>query len=188
MSQDDRSTKDAKYQQIVVPDHALKPDTSGTSFLRTGTFPSLTDPTKQPPGFRESRELARLAGDHHLKTGGSWHHVDGNRVDTTTGRKVEVIAGSYVAHRGPGNSPGPNFSATWATNSYTQVGSLDLPVGSTPGSTPTPTAPSDPGPGFVETLNFGYSASFDRTFQDPNFPNDPTKQDPNSSMETNPAG
>ncbi len=163
MSHDDPGAKDAtkKYQQIVVPDHALKPDTSGTSFLRTGTFPSLTDTTKQPPGFRESLELAQLAGDHHLKTGGSWHHVDGNRIETTTGRKVEVIAGSYVAHRGPGNSPGPNFSATWATNSYTQIGSLDLPVGWNPGPpvTPNNTGVDDPPDNFVESLSFPFSTN-----------------------------
>ena len=169
MSHDDPSAKNAKkkYHQTVVPDHALKPDTSGTSFLRTGTFPSLTDATKQPPGFQKSLALARLAGDHHLKTGGSWHHVDGNRVETTTGRKVEVIAGSYVAHRGPGNSPGPNFSATWATNSYTQIGSLDVPVGWTPGSAagtasqppqPPGTPQPDPDDNFVERLSYGYDA------------------------------
>jgi hypothetical protein len=157
MSDDDPSTK--KYHQIVVPDHGLKPDTSGTSFLRTGTFPSLTDATKQPPGFRESLALARLAGDHHLKTGGSWHHVDGNRVETTTGRKVEVIVGSYVAHRGPGNSPGPNFSATWATNSYTQIGSRDIPIGWDPEASPLQapdTVKADPVAGWVETLSYGY--------------------------------
>jgi|SRR6185437_10207880 len=157
---DDDATK--KYHQIVVPDHSLKPGAGGTSFLRTGTFPSLTDKTKQPPGFKKSVGLARLAGDHHLKTGGSWHHVDGNRVETTTGRKVEVIAGSYVAHRGPGNSPGPNFSATWATTSYTQVGSLDLPVGYSPDTSPA-TAPNatnvDPVAGFVETMSYNYDGS-----------------------------
>jgi hypothetical protein len=154
-----------KYHQIVVPDHAVKPETSGSSFLRTGTFPSLTDPTKQPPGFRESLALARQAGDHHLKTGGSWHHVDGNRIETTTGRKVEVIAGSYVAHRGPGNSPGPNFSATWATNSYTQVGSFDTPIGWTPSSFPAGdsqppgTSPEEPPENFVETLSYDYDGA-----------------------------
>jgi hypothetical protein len=160
MGDDDTSTK--KYHQIVVPDHALKPDTSGTSFLRMGTFPSLTDSTQQPPGFRKSHKLAELAGEHHLKTGGSWHHVDGNRVETTTGRKVEVIAGSYVAHRGPGNSPGVNFSATWASNSYTQVGSRDVPIGWDPNNSPA-TAPSPtpvyPPDNFVETLSFTYDGS-----------------------------
>jgi len=174
MSHDDRSTRDAtkKYQQIVVPDHALKPDTSGTSFLRTGTFPSLTDATKQPPGFRKSLELARLAGDHHLKTGGSWHHVDGNRIETTTGRKVEVIAGSYIAHRGPGNSPGPNFSATWATNSYTQVGSQDLPVGGLQSTTP-----AAPSPDYASSLTFPFSAS-SIIFNPPSNPNNPQAMPP----------
>jgi hypothetical protein len=160
MSDDDTSTK--KYHQIVVPDHSLKPGTGGTSFLRTGTFPSLTDATKQPPGFQKSLALAEMAGDHHLKTGGSWHHVDGNRVETTTGRKVEVIAGSYVAHRGPGNSPGANFSSTWATNSYTQIGSKDLPIGWNPNVNPA-VAPNttnvDPDHGFADTLSFGYDGS-----------------------------
>jgi len=174
MSHDDRSTRDAtkKYQQIVVPDHALKPDTSGTSFLRTGTFPSLTDATKQPPGFRKSLELARLAGDHHLKTGGSWHHVDGNRIETTTGRKVEVIAGSYIAHRGPGNSPGPNFSATWATTSYTQVGSQDLPVGGLQSTTP-----AAPSPDYASSLTFPFSAS-SIIFNPPSNPNNPQAMPP----------
>jgi hypothetical protein len=166
MSKDDPSKAEVtpKYQQVVVPDHPLKPNTSGTSFLRTGTFPSLTDTTKQPPGFRESLALARQAGDNHLKTGGSWHHVDGNRIETTTGRKVEIIKGAYVAHRGPGNSPGPNFSSTWATNSYTQVGSKDVPIGWDPNSFPAPatapTAPTvDPPANFVETLSFAYDGT-----------------------------
>ncbi len=159
MSHDDSSKKTEatpKYQQIVVPDHAVKPDTSGTSFLRTGTFPSLTDATKQPPGFRESLALARLAGEHHLKTGGSWHHVDGNRIETTTGRKVEVIAGSYIAHRGPGNSPGDNFSSTWAKTSYTQIGSSDLPIGPQPAPR-SPSPPGDPDSDFADKLSFPYS-------------------------------
>jgi hypothetical protein len=181
---DDDATK--KYHQIVVPDHSVKPSTSGTSFLRTGTFPSLTDKAKQPPGFRKSVGLARLAGDRHLKTGGSWHHVDGNRIETTTGRKVEVIAGSYVAHRGPGNSPGPNFAATWAMNSYTQIGSEDLPVGWEPtldsqgnvevdnqgqetGASAPSAATNDPS-GWASSLSRHYRESYD---PDPTTPGTP---------------
>ena len=192
MSHDDPPAKDAtkKYHQIVVPDHAVKPDTTGTSFLRTGTFPSLTDTTKQPPGFRESLALARLAGEHHLKTGGSWHHVDGNRIDTTTGRKVEVIQGSYIAHRGPGNSPGPNFSSTWATTSYTQIGSGDLPIGPQPAPSST-SPPNAPASNFADTLSFPFGDGSGFTFSPlPVPPGTPpgTPQPPTSDIDVIPTG
>ena len=57
------------YAQIVVPTYALENPltssedggtTSGSSFIRLGSFPSLTDATEQPDGFANSLKLAQL--------------------------------------------------------------------------------------------------------------------------------
>jgi hypothetical protein len=57
------------YAQIVVPSYALENPvapspkvTTGSSFIRLGSFPSLTDSSEQPSGFTNSLALAQLVG------------------------------------------------------------------------------------------------------------------------------
>jgi hypothetical protein len=80
MSDYSDSSSDASdtYAQIVVPTYDLENpvDTSGTttgsSFIRLGSFPSLTDSTEQPSGFAHSLALAQLvAGTATTYTAGT---------------------------------------------------------------------------------------------------------------------
>ncbi len=64
---DGQSVSD-KYYQIGVPNFTLKPSApaGGNSFVRMGTFPSLTDAAAGPPGFPKSLELAKLVADDSI--------------------------------------------------------------------------------------------------------------------------
>lgn len=128
----------SKFCQIAVPDHPVSTETTGNTFVHLGTWPEGDD--APPPGFPQGLALLRTAGKAgRSKKGGHWGHSDGNRVTTTVGNVVDVIQGAYIAYRSSASSPpGPSLSCTWASSTYTQVGSEDMPIGNGVGS------PSDP--------------------------------------------
>jgi hypothetical protein len=66
---EESSNASATYAQIVVPSYSLEGTvvssstvTTGSSFIRLGSFPSLTDTSEQPSGFTNSLALANLVG------------------------------------------------------------------------------------------------------------------------------
>jgi hypothetical protein len=61
------ATASDKYFEIAVPDFTLTGSSgSGSSFMRLGVFPSLTDTAAFSPGFVNSLRLANLVGDAAL--------------------------------------------------------------------------------------------------------------------------
>jgi hypothetical protein len=153
---DDDTTTTTKYHQVAVPDHPVGSPTIGNTFVRMGSFPATSDPAAPPASFQKSLAMASLTSASRTGTGGHWSHSDGNRVTTTVGNVVDVIQGSYVGYRSAAASPpGPTLSCTWASTSYTQVGSEESPVGWANGAWTT--APTDPAGSSASTENVAYA-------------------------------